>query len=58
MVFIDLEKAFDSVCQGDILELLIRRNVPLHYVRLLAEIYDRNCTGITLNGTPIGNMEL
>ena len=28
MIFIDLEKAFDSVNQGDILEMMSNRNIP------------------------------
>ena len=33
LIFIDLEKAFDSVNQGDIIELLTIRNVPLQIIK-------------------------
>ena len=51
-----MEKAFDSVSQSDIMELMIVKNVPLKLVRIFAEIYSRNETNLAINGNHIGQI--
>ena len=56
MIFIDLEKAFDSVNQGDILELMISRNIPHTLIQLFISIYEHNITSLTINNENIGEI--
>ena len=56
LVFVDMEKAFDSVSQSDIMELMISKNVPLKLVRIFAEIYGRNEANLAINGNRIGQI--
>ena len=56
MIFIDLEKAFDSVNQGDILEMMVNRNIPKPLIQLFIGIYEHNITSLTINNEPIGEI--
>ena len=57
-IFIDLEKAFDSVNQGDILELMLTRNIPITIAKLFTAIYDHNKTNLTICNENIGEIEI
>ena len=58
LIFIDLEKAFDSVNQGDIIELLTIRNVPLQIIKLIIAIYEHNKTHLSINNENLGEIEI
>ena len=58
LIFIDLEKAFDSVNQGDILELMIRRNIPRTLIQLFVGIYEHNITSLTIGNENIGEIKI
>ena len=58
LIFIDLEKAFDSVNQGDIIELLAIRNVPLQIIKPFITIYEHNKTHLTINNENLGEIEI
>ena len=57
-IFIDLEKAFDSVNQGDILELMLIRNIPITIAKLFTAIYDHNKTSLTICNENVGEIEI
>ena len=58
LIFIDLEKAFDSVNQGDIIELLTIRNIPLQIIKLFISIYEHNKTHLSINNENLGEIEI
>ena len=58
LIFIDLEKAFDSVNQGDIIELLAIRNIPLQIIKLFISIYEHNKTHLSINNENLGEIEI
>ena len=58
LIFIDLEKAFDSVNQGDIMELLAIRNIPLQIIKLFISIYEHNKTHLSINNENLGEIEI
>ena len=47
MIFIDIEKAFDSVNHLDLMQSLVTRNVKLGIVKLLVKMYELNKTDLS-----------
>ena len=58
LIFIDLEKAFDPVNQGDILELMALRNIPIKIMKLFIAKYEHNKTSLTINNENLGEIEI
>ena len=58
LIFIDLEKAFDSVNQGDIIEIMMERGIPLVFIKLFIAIYEHNKTSVTINNERLGEIEI
>ena len=44
--------------QGDILELMLSRNIPIIIAKLFTAIYDHNKTNFTVNNEKIGEIEI
>ena len=42
VIFIDLKKAFDSVRQADIFNILMEKRVPKDIIELLMKIYEKD----------------
>lgn len=57
IIFIDIEKAFDSVSQFDIFELLLRRDINIDIVKLLLKIYEHEDTELIMGGIKMGNIQ-
>ena len=54
IIFIDIEKAFDSVSQFDIFELLLRRDINIDIVKLLLKIYEHEDTELIMGRIKMG----
>ena len=55
MVFVDLDKAYDSIPQGVIWDSLKARGISSMYIEAIRDMYDRVSTNIQ---TPVGITKL